>query len=187
VVVQVLRRRFTVEEYYRMAEAGILHEDDRVELIEGEIVQMAAVSSRHAAGVMRLIMVFPQRVAGRALVNSQNPIRLGQYSEPQPDLVLLRLRSDSYTQSHPGPEDILLVIEVSLTSEEYDCEIKIPLYARHGIRETWLVDLEGDAIEVYQDPGPEGYRQTLRVRRGERLAPEAFPELELLSEDVLGA
>src|SRR5262245_37141744 len=114
--VQVSRRLFTVDEYYQMAQAGILHEDDRVELIEGEIIETAAIGSRHAACVDRLNQLFSGRVAGRAIVRVQNPIRLSQRSEPQPDLALLRPRADFYATGHPGPQDVLLVVEVADTS-----------------------------------------------------------------------
>jgi Uma2 family endonuclease len=184
--VQILRRRFTVEEYYLMAKAGILGEDDRVELIDGEIVEMAPIGSRHAACVKGLNEIFSQRAALQVLLSIQDPIRLGQRSEPQPDIALLRRRADRYATSHPGPDDVLLVIEVADTTTEYDREVKALLYARAGIREFWLVDLEGDHIEVYQDPSPEGYQQVRIVRRGERLSPQALPFLDLSSSDILG-
>jgi len=198
--VQVLRRRFSTEEYHRMVQAGILHEDDRVELIEGEIVEMAPIGSYHASRVILLNRLFSQRVGERAIVGVQSPIHLGEHSEPQPDIVLLRPRPDFYANSHPSPEDILLLIEVAVTSLDYDREVKVPLYARAGIGETWLVvpsashalsevegsgqALAGESIEVYRRPGPEG-RQVRSVRRGERLAPEALPEVQLLADDIL--
>ena len=185
--VQISRRRFSVDEYYLMAKAGILHEDDRVELIEGEIVDMAAISSRHAGCVNRINRLFSQRAGERAIIHVQNPIRLSEYSEPQPDIALLRPRADFYAVSHPGPQDVLLVIEVSLTSEEYDRQVKVPLYARFGILEVWLVDLEGERIEVYREPSPHGYRHVRTVRGDERLAPEALPGLELTARDILGS
>ena len=184
--VQVSRRRFSVGEYYVMANAGIFHEDDRVELIEGAIVEMAAIGSRHQACVDRTALLFFQRADGRAIVRVQGPIRLSEYSEPQPDVALLRPRADFYAESHPGPPDVLLVIEVLLTSEEYDREIKVPLYARFGIPEVWLVDLEGGSIEVYREPSPQGYRHVRTVRGDERLAPEALPGLELTARHILG-
>lgn len=184
--VQVLRRRFTVEEYYRMAQAGILNEDDRVELIEGEIIEMAPIGSRHAAHVKGLNRLFSQQVGQEVLISVQDPVRLSERSEPQPDIALLRFRPDLYATSHPGPADVLLLIEVADATVEYDREVKAPLYAREGIREFWLVDLPGERIEVYRDPSPEGYRQVRTVQRGERLSPEAFPGLELSAEDILG-
>jgi len=183
--VQVLRRRFTVDEYYRMAEAGILHEDDRVELIEGEIVEMAPIGSRHAACVKRLNSLLSQRVGARALVGVQDPIRLDEHSEPQPDVTILLPRPDFYASVHPGPGDILLAVEVADTSAEYDREVKVPLYARSGIRESWLVDLPAGVVEVYRDPSPQGYRQTQHLKRGDRIALAAFPDFELTIDELL--
>jgi Uma2 family endonuclease len=184
--VPVLRRRFTVDEYYRMAEAGILHEDDRVELIEGEIVEMAPIGSRHAACIKRLIGLFSRQVGQDvATLDVQDPIHLGEHSEPQPDITLLRPRSDSYAVAHPVPEDILLLIEVADTSGEYDRGIKVPLYAQAGIREYWIVGLADEIVEVYRDPSPEGYRQIRQLRHGERITPEGFPDVEIAIDDVL--
>ncbi len=184
--VQVSRRRFTVDEYHRMLEAGILTEDDRVELIEGEIVEMTPIGPRHAACVDRLNALLTARAGGRAVVRVQNPIRLGEHSEPQPDLALVRFRPDYYAGGHPEPGDILLIIEVVETSADYDRQVKLPLYARGRIREVWLVDLAGEAIEVYREPAPAGYREVRRAGRGEVLAPEAFPELTMTADDILG-
>jgi Uma2 family endonuclease len=183
--VQVLRRRFTVDEYYRMAEAGILHEDDRVELIEGEIVEMAPIGSRHDACVMRLNQLFHKYGGQRVLVKVQGPIHLGEYSELQPDITLLHPRPDFYRTAHPGPQDILLLVEVAETSLSYDREVKASLYARAGIREYWIVDLADETVEVYQEPSPAGYRLIRRLRHGDRIAPEAFPDVEIAIDDVL--
>ena len=184
--IRALKRLFTVEEYHRMAQAGILGEDDRVELIEGEIVNMAPIGSRHAAVVDRLNRILSRRIGERAIVRVQNPIRLGEHSEPQPDVTLLRPREDFYASAHPGPEDVLLLIEVAETSAEYDREIKIPLYARFGIGEVWLVDLEGKAIGVYRNPSPEGYREVQTLGHGAHLFPNSFPHLELPAEEIMG-
>ena len=184
--VQLSRRLFTVHEYHQMAQAGILNEDDRVELIEGEIVQMASIGSRHAACVDRLTQLFSTRVMGRAIVRVQNPILLSEYSEPQPDLALLRPRPDFYATAHPGPRDILLVVEVADTSAGIDRAAKIPLYARTGIPEAWLVDLLEDRIEVHRQPTPQAYRQVQYLERGATLTLEAFPDLTLAVDDILG-
>ncbi len=184
--VQVQRRLFTVEEYHRMAEAGILSEDDRVELIEGELVAMSPIGSRHAACVKRLIRLLDRAVGDRAIVGAQDPIRLGARSEPQPDVTLLRYRPDFYASAHPGPEDVLLVVEVAETSADYDRTVKIPLYARYGIPEAWLVDLLEERIEIYRHPSPQGY-QTLHIaHRGETVRPTTLPDLELSVDDILG-
>ncbi|MBT9166006.1 MAG: hypothetical protein DDT25_00670 [Chloroflexi bacterium] len=165
---QVLRRLFTVEEYHCMVRAGILGEDDRVELIEGEVEEMTPIGSKHVASVNQLNRLFSVNVGRRAIISVQNPIRLGERSEPQPDLASLRPCPDFYSPAHPGPEDILLVIEVAEASADYDRGIKVPLYARGGILEVWLVNLEGEATEVYQSPSPEGYHEmeTLGLRPG---------------------
>jgi len=183
--VQVQRRLFTVEEYHRMAEAGILSEDDRVELIEGELVAMSPIGSRHAAAVARLTVLF-SRIGDRGTVWVQNPIRLGRHSEPQPDVALLRYRPDFYASAHPGPEDVLLIVEVAEISADYDRTVKIPLYARHGIPEAWLVDLAKEHIEVYRQPGPEGYWETRTLRRGETLHLTALPGRTIAVEEILG-
>ncbi|MBM3943130.1 MAG: Uma2 family endonuclease [SAR202 cluster bacterium] len=183
---QRTRRRFTAEDYHRMAQAGILGEDDRVELIEGEIVEMAPIGSRHQAYVDRLNTLFARRMEGRAIIRVQGPIVLGGDSEPQPDLALLRPRPDYYAGAHPTPEDVLLLVEVSDSSGDYDRQVKAPLYARHGILEYWLVGLEAGVVEVYRQPAPEGYQQVSQVARGQRLTLQAFPSLKVRVEDVLG-
>jgi Uma2 family endonuclease len=185
--VQLLNRRlFTVEEYYRMAEAGIISKDERVELIEGEVVAMAAIGSRHAACGDRLNCLLSQRVGGRASVRVQNPIRLDQFSEPQPDIALLRPRADFYAFAHPRPADVFLAVEVADTSVGFDRDVKSPLYARAGIPEAWLVDLTGDYIMVYRKPTVQVYQDAQRLQRGQSLFPEAFPDLLLAVEDILG-
>ncbi len=183
---QVMKRLFTVTEYYQMAKAGIFSEDDRVELIEGEVVEMAPIGSRHAACVDRLNRLFSEWAGGHVIVRVQSPIRLGQYSEPQPDLALLQPRDDFYARAHPEPEDVLLVVEVAETSAAYDREMKVPLYARAGILEVWLVDLAEACIQVYRKPSPEGYKEVQRMEHGQRLSPQALPDRELAVDAVLG-
>jgi len=183
--VRLLRRRFTVDEYHRMAQAGILAEDDRVELIDGEIVEMPAIGSRHAACVDRLTRVFSLRVGDHAVVRVQNPIWLGSRSEPQPDLALLRPRADFYASAHPAAADVLLVIEVADVSLEYDRSVKVPLYAAAGIAEAWIVDLAGGVVEVYRRPGPRGYGDVGRVSRGDVLSVGALAGVTLAVAEVI--
>lgn len=183
---QLLRRSFTVDEFHRMVQAGILTEDDRVELLDGEIVQMTPIGSKHAACVNRLTRLFSGRVGDRAILSVQNPVRLSERSEPQPDFALLRPRPDFYASAHPGPEDVLLIVEVAETSVEVDRQVKAPLYARAGIPELWLIDLAGEGVEVYRRPTPKGYQDVRRLGRGQRLSPVMFPDLDLGSDDVLG-
>ncbi len=182
---QLLKRRFTVDEYHRMAEAGILSEDDRVELIDGEIVEMVPIGSRHAACVDRLNGIFSELLERRAIVRVQNPIRLGRHSEPQPDVALLRPRADFYASAHPGPADVLLVVEVVDTSSDIAREVKLSLYARAGVLEAWLVDLSKEIIEVHRDPSPDGYGSVQQVTRRQTLSPQAFPDAGLPVDRVL--
>lgn len=181
---EVTRRRFTVHEYHRMAEAGILHEDDRIELIDGEIVEMSSIGGRHVSCVGRLTRILSLFVEERYLVNVQSPMRLDDKREPQPDIALIRDRE--YGSSLPGPEDVLLLIEVANTSLSYDRHIKLPLYARAGIQEVWILDLSGEILERYTVPSGNDYRRTERARRGEAIRSSALPDLELRADDVLG-
>lgn len=184
--VQSWEKRFSVSEYHRMIEAGILGEDDGVELVEGVIVEMAAMGSRHAACVRRLEALLNQLSAQSVTISTQCPIRLSDDSEPEPDIALLRPREDFYAREHPGPGDVLLAIGVSDTSSEYGTAVKLPLYARAGIPETWLINLTTETIEVHSQPVSGEYRRTLRAKRGETLKSEAVSGLEIAATDVLG-
>jgi Uma2 family endonuclease len=169
-----------------MGEAGVLSEDDRVELLDGEIIQMSPIGSPHAGCVDRLNALFTRRLAGRAIVRVQNPIILDRRSEPQPDLTLLTPRPDFYSAAHPRPRDVLLAVEVMDSSRGYDRTLKLPLYARAELREVWLVDLKAQALEVYRRPALRGYRQEHRLARGRALAPLAFPRLRFRVSELLG-
>lgn len=183
--VELQRRRFTVDEYYAMVDAGILSEDDRVELIEGEIIQMAAIGSRHAACVNRLNQLFVEQAAGVAVVTVQNPVRLSDLTEPQPDLALARARDDFYAGAHPRPEDTLLVVEVAHTTLGYDRGTKLPLYAVAGVPEVWIVNVEEGEVEVYRDPAPRGFRTMERLGPGQVLHVVALPGIEIPVERVV--
>jgi Uma2 family endonuclease len=184
--VEIRKKKFTVDEYKQMGRAGIFQEDDRVELIDGEIVEMTPIGSQHAGCVNGTANLFARRAGDRAVVSVQNPIQLGAYSEPQPDVAILKPRRDFYRQSLPEPQDVLLVVEVSDASTAYDQKTKTPLYARAGIPEVWRVDLQSDLIEVYRGPSPDGYREMREVRRGERLVPSLLSDIELTAEEILG-
>ncbi len=178
---QPQRRLFTNGEYYKMLGSGILLEDDPVELIEGEVVRMSPVGSSHAALVKKLNRMLGRELGDRAIVSVQDPIRLDDLSEPEPDLAVLRPREDFYAEAHPGSEDVLLAIEVSDSSLSYDLEVKLPLYAGHAIAEVWVLDVRERVVEVYRDPDPSRrtYRRQLRREHGEALSPRAFPDLRL--------
>lgn len=184
--VPVRARRFTVDEFEQMARAGILGEDDHVELIEGEIIEMAPIGRKHPSRVRRIIRRFARVIGTAAILDVQNPLNLGERSEPQPDVVVLRSRADFYDAFHPTALDVLLLIEVADTSLDYDLAIKVPLYARAGIVEVWLVDLEHDVVVLYRDPSPEGYRIRRSVHRGDQIFPLAFPDAAIPVEDLLG-
>jgi Uma2 family endonuclease len=151
------RHRLTVGDYYRMAEVGILAQDARVELIDGEIIDMAPPGSLHAAVVHRLTEILVRAAERRATVLVQNPVRLNEYSEPQPDLALLRRREDFYSEHHPRPADVLLIVEVAATSLRFDRDTKLPLYAEHGIPEFWLVDLGAKRLVRHRAPEHRSY------------------------------
>ncbi len=180
------KRLFTVDEYYRMAQARILREDDRVELIEGEIVQMTPIGSNHAATVRLLNALFIRELSKSVIVSTQSPVHIDAFSEPEPDVALLKPLADHYRNSHPTPIDIFLVVEVSDTSQRYDRLTKIPLYGKSGIPEAWLIDLEKKVVEIYTNPYDEGYRDVKTVTPDDTLSPQAFPELRLRVGNILG-
>jgi len=170
------QRLFTVEEYHRLAEVGVLHEDDRVELLNGLIVNMMPIGPFHGGSVNRLNRLFERLSQDRWLTSVQNPVHLGEHNEPQPDLLLLRPRDDFYNAGHPRPEDVFLLIEVSDSTLLIDREEKLPIYARAGIPEVWIVNLAERKIEVYSAPAAGAYTQSRRVLPGAPLAPLAFPD-----------
>ncbi|MCB9265217.1 MAG: Uma2 family endonuclease [Lewinellaceae bacterium] len=156
--VKLAQRLITTEEYFKMAEAGILKQDDRVELIDGKIIEMSPIGSKHAACVDKIIATLNRLNNPDVLIRGQNPIRLNKYSAPEPDVAIVRFSPDYYSSGHPSADDILLVIEVSDSSLEYDREIKLPLYASANIPECWIVNLEKREIEVYHSPVGDRYK-----------------------------
>jgi Uma2 family endonuclease len=185
--VTLRRHRFTLDEYHRMGETGILGEDARVELIEGEIIEMSPIGSRHAATVARIQHLFSRRLGDRAIVWSQNPLLLVQLqSEPEPDLMLLEPRADFYAAGLPEPAAVRLLVEVADSSLAYDRRTKLPLYARAGVSEAWLVDLDGGRVELHRGPSGGRYRDVRAPRADEPFSPAAFPELTVRLRDLLG-
>ena len=181
------QRRFTVDEYHRMADAGILGWDEHLELIAGQIVVREPIGARHAGTVDRLTRLWTARLGERAIVRIQSPVRFAKLrSELQPDVMLLRPRDDFYTASHPVAADVLLLIEVADSSVRLEKRVRIPLYARAGVRETWLCDLVSQRIEVHRQPEGRRYRVIQTLSRGEPLASLAFPDVGLLVENLLG-
>ena len=187
---KIKTRRFNVEEYHRMAQAGILGEDDRLELVDGELVEMAPIGSRHLACVVALNHLLVEASEGRWFVSVQNPVRLGERDEPEPDLSLLKGRPDPAAPGPPGPDDLLVVVEVSDTTLSYDRNVKLPLYAAAGVPEAWIVDLQGRKVEVYADPdstgSSQGYRAFSSYAPGETIVSETIASLSLPVNEVLG-
>lgn len=179
-----IRRQLTTHDFHRMGEAGVFSEDDRIELIEGELIDMAPIGSLHAGTVMRLTRLFNHALGGRAILSLQNPILLAEQSEPQPDVAVLRNRADFYRNSHPVPKDVLLLVEIADTSLSYDRDVKIPLYARHGIPEVWLVDLGARNVEIHRHPARRGYRETLRPENSESVVLSMLPEVSIALDDL---
>lgn len=169
-----------------MGQAGVFGPEDRVELIDGEIISMSPIGNRHAACVRRLTKLFSARIGERAIVSVQNPVRLDQRSEPEPDVSILRSRPDFYAGGHPGPKDVLLLVEVSDTTQEYDRGQKLLAYAKAGVAEVWLVDLPAEVVEVYREPKADGYAQSRSVHRGQSLEPSAFADVRIAVDEILG-
>jgi Uma2 family endonuclease len=179
-------RRFTVEEYELLAKAGVLADDEKVELIEGELIQMSPINLSHVLAVNRLNFLLAMHLAQRAIVSVQNPVRLAKRTMPQPDIALWRHQGDGYRSGWPGPEDILLIIEVADSSVEYDRRAKSPLYARAGIQEYWIVNLPQNVLEVYRQPREGSYRSILRLMVGDTVDLLAFPDVTLSVGAILG-
>lgn len=180
------RKLFTVDDYYRMAEAGILPELPRTELINGEIIEVSAMGSLHAAVVSGVTDLFVPLFKGKALLRPQLPLRINKYNEPMPDIVLLKPRADRYSSSHPGPSDTFLVIEIAATSLKYDRDVKLPIYAEFHLPEIWIADLLNELLLVYRDPAGKSYKTALPFRVGDRLCCLAFPQIFVEARDILG-
>lgn len=171
-VLPLARHKLSVEDYHRMGEVGVFAPDSRVELILGEVIDMAPIGNLHASVVDDLSMFFARHVGTAARVSTQNPICLLPDSEPQPDVMVLKPRADQYRNTLPMAADVLLLIEVADSSLEYDREVKLPLYASHGIPEVWLVDLRNQRVDVYTGPRGSDYAIRRRLLRGEALTPQ---------------
>jgi Uma2 family endonuclease len=184
--IEVVRRRFTVAELLRLSEIGFLGDDERVELIQGEIVEMSPINVTHASTVNRLNTVLFRSFGDRVTLSVQNPVQLDDETLLQPDIAILRVRGDYYNKQHPSPEDVLLLIEVSDTTLQYDRRVKRRLYGAANIIEYWIADLSKSRIEVYSEPLPDGYRTMTLYAPGETLSPSAFPDVMLNVDELLG-
>lgn len=175
--------RWSVEEYHRMATSGLLDETDRVELIEGELIDMAPIGSKHAFRVDRIARALQLAAGTSFLVRVQNPVLLGEHSEPQPDIAMVK--DKNYAEGHPGPEDVLLIVEVSDATLAYDRDVKLSLYARHGISEVWLLDVNAGDLTVYREPAEGQYRLIRRPTRSEVVSPVLVPAVAIYLAEVL--
>jgi Uma2 family endonuclease len=175
----VKRRSLTVEAYHRMGEVGILAPDERVELIEGEVVEMTPVGHWHSGMVNRLNHRLVQGAGNRAVVSVQNPVQLSRISEPQPDLAVLKPRVDYYRSATPLPEDVYLLVEIAETLLKYDRELKAPLYAAHGVPELWIVDVGEKVLWIYREPQAGGYARVEKTDQPGRLRLAAAPDIEV--------
>ena len=184
--VEVTRRRFTADEYQEMGRAGILREDDYVELIDGEVLAMSPIGPPHIGTVNRLNHLFARLVGDAAIVQVQLPVRLDSYSEPQPDLALLRPRADFYGTAAAGPDDVLLAIEVAQSSLAYDRNVKAALYARRGIAEYWIVDLNGGEVIRHTESVDGRYSRVAAVPHDYAFAPGLLPACVVTTRDILG-
>lgn len=179
------RHRITVHEYYRMGELGLFAPEARTELIEGEIIDVAPPGSRHSSVVAYLHKVVLRAVDDAAIVLGQSPVRLSDYSEPQPDLALVRPRADRYSASHPTGADTLLAIEVSLTTWRYDRQIKIPLYARHGVPEVWIVDLNLSEMHFFRSLRGTDYADISSTKQPGTVSIPGLPGISVDLSDIL--
>lgn len=184
--IEATRRRFTVEEYYRMAESGVLRPGDRTELLEGEIFQMSGIGPRHLGCTNRINDAFTAAFRGRAVVSPQHPVRLDDYSEPQPDLALLAMREDFYSSKTPQAADAVLVVEVSDTTLRFDSDVKLPLYAAAGVPEVWIADLEHDVLRIFRAPSGRRYAVEQVLGSEETVSVAAFPDARFRVGDLLG-
>jgi Uma2 family endonuclease len=179
---EVVKRLINVEEYYKMAEVGILKADDRIELINGEIYQMSPIGSRHAAIVDHLAMRLNEAFKHNAIVRVQNPLRIDDNNEPEPDITIIKHRPDFYAAAHPVPNEVLAVVEVAGSSLRFDKEIKTPLYASCGIPEYWIIDMDGNQLEVFSDPKSGNYSHSEIYGPGRNVA---FLGIKLGVKDIL--
>jgi Uma2 family endonuclease len=182
----VTRKLFTVDEYHRMCDAGILPEEKRFELIRGEIIEMPNPQPPHSGRVNRLNHLFMSRLHDSVIVSVQNPSSIDDMSEPVPDVSLLKPRSDFYTERHPLPEDVLLVIEISHTTFRFDSKVKAPLYAEAGMREYWILNIQKNSVEVHSEPVDGKYLRHEVFKHGQTISPQAFPGISFSIEEILG-
>lgn len=179
------KRRFSVEEYHRLALSGILKEEDKVELVQGEIVEMSPIGPKHASTVTRIVRLLTEIFRDQYLISPQNPIQLGLDSEPEPDIVILKEKADFYATRHPKAEEVVFIIEVADSTLQYDKEVKLALYAQSGIAEYWIVDLQAHQLMIHSFPDGNTYQQLKCFQSGEDVFSTLLPNTIALV-DVMG-
>jgi Uma2 family endonuclease len=178
-------RRLSVQEYHRMAESGILQPDERVELLDGQIIKMAAKGTAHSAAVTRIEKLLRSRLGDRVLLRFQDPIHLNDHSEPEPDIAVVQADPTDYEDHHPTPAEVFLLIEVSDSTLKFDCEVKAPAYARSGIQECWVLDVNARKLRVYRVPDAAGYQSESILSEELSIAPLAFPDCTIVIKEML--
>lgn len=178
------KTRISVDRYQRMIAAGVLTHRDRIELLDGEMINMAPIGPKHAALTARLTKFFIMAVGDAAVVSPGGPVNLGDFSEPQPDVLLLRPRQDFYAGKIPDASDVLLLIEVSDSTLAFDQGTKRALYARHGVTEYWIVDVEGKNLHIHREPAAHGYAQSRVLGTTDSASPRALPEVRLMVQEL---
>lgn len=180
------RRRFTIDDFARMSKAGILRKEDRVELIDGDVLVLPPLTPLHCGIVRRVNYQFQCQPGNTAIVGVHSPVQLNHFTEPLPDVVLLRPRADYYSSRHPGPDDVLLIVEVADLRVTYDRLEKLPRYAEAGIPEVWLVDLEQFVVTQFTEPAGTAYRNERRHARGQTIECQSIAGLQVPADDILG-
>jgi Uma2 family endonuclease len=178
-------RQITVTEYHQMAEMGIFHPEERLELISGQIIKMAAKGTTHEAAITRTQRIFNQRLGDKVLIRTQSPIKLDDYSEPEPDIAIVKTNALDYEDHHPQPSEIFLIIEIADSSLKYDREVKTSAYAKSGIIDYWVLDLNGRKLYVYRLPNAEGYQSESILGENLTISPLAFPECKITIKELL--
>jgi len=182
----IARRRFTVEQYERMVEAGVIRPEERVELLDGEVVEMAPIGPPHSSRVDRCSTYLWRTLGADVIIRVQSPLHLSELSMPEPDVTVLRARDDFYAARHPTTADVLLLVEVGDTSARFDREVKLPLYAAAAVVEVWLLDVKARTISVCTDPQQGAYRSIVQSGPGDVLRPTALPNATIAAANVLG-
>jgi Uma2 family endonuclease len=178
-------RLWTVADYHRMAETGILDEDERVELLEGKIIWMSAKGTAHSSAVRRIDKLLQIRLGNQALISIQEPIKLNQRSEPEPDVAVVQIDPLDYADHHPTPSEVYLIIEVADSSLKFDCETKGKAYAQAGIADYWVIDVVDRQLYVFREPNEEGYQSKVILGENEMISPLQFADLQIVILEML--